>query len=408
MVSSGKRIPLAEVRQGMFVGDVFNDRDVLLYSARTLITNERQIESLKHQGVTSVFIMTDEPAGENNVGIVSEEHESEIPSAESVLSYAHYQEQLHTAGLIRGQVVEAVRDALDTAKMGRLFQTRRIVLAAEQLVERVTVDPDVYFGLMQIKAGGDCLFAHSVNVAIMTAAFADALNYPRDSILDSVVGGMLHDIGKVRLPEALWMKNGNCTRREFELFRQHPAFGLDLVAGGSGKISDLIKKIIGQHHERWNGGGYPDGALGDTIHEAAIMCALADTYDLLTTRTPYQDACMPQEALATIFQRVDNEYPRPIVEQFARLLGIYPVGSFVGLVSGEKGLVIRINRTALLAPVIAVLIDRKGVKLKRPFVRDLSKGSAHPTDHLQYKIDRSLDPTGYDIFPSWFFMAEMD
>ncbi|MBN1127736.1 MAG: DUF3391 domain-containing protein [Chitinispirillaceae bacterium] len=405
MVSSGKRIPLADLRQGMFVGDVFNERDILLYSARTLITNNRQIESLKNQGVTSVFIVTDEPTAEHEPAGEHEEHETELPAAESVLAYANYRQQLQAAGAVYREVVEAVRNTMHAAKMGKLFQARGVARSAEQLVESVIRDPDLYFGLMQIKTGGDLLFMHSVNVAIMTAAFAGALNYSRDRILDSVIGSMLHDIGKVRLPENLQMKNSRCTRREFDFFRQHPAFGIEIVNSGGSTLSELTKKIIGQHHERWNGGGYPEGFSGDAIHEAAMMCALADEYDLLTTGTPYHDSCIPQEALATIFQRADDDYPRSLVEQFARLLGIYPVGSFVGLKSGEKGLVIRINRTSLLTPVMVVLIDRKGGKLERPFVRDLSKGSAHPADHLHYTIDGSLDPAGYDIFPSRCFKA---
>jgi putative nucleotidyltransferase with HDIG domain len=258
---------------------------------------------------------------------------------------------------------------------------------------------------MQIRSISNYLYSHSVNVAVMTAAFASALNYSQDTILDAAVGGMLHDIGKIKLPESIWLKNENCSRKEFELFKQHPVLGVEIIKGNGGKLPEFTQAIIGHHHERWNGGGYPAALSGEAIHETALMCALTDVYDLLTSHTPYQAGCIPQEALARIFQCADRDYPRPLVEQFARLLGIYPVGSFVSLKSGEKGLVIRINRTALLSPVVVILIDGHGRHLEKPFVRDLSKGSTHPTDFLHYKIECSLDPTGDGIFPSRYFKA---
>jgi HD-GYP domain-containing protein (c-di-GMP phosphodiesterase class II) len=405
MIPSGQRISLNDLRLGMIIGDVFNEQDVLLYSSRTLITSDHQIDSLKNQGVTSVFIVTEETVSENPGGSI-EVREEEAPSGESVLAYAHYQQQLKAAGVVHEHAIDSIRDVMSSVKLGQMFQATGVLRSTELLVERVLLDPDLYFGLMQIKAMGSHAYTHSVNVAIMTAAFAGALNYPQDKIIDCAVGGMLHDIGKMKLPEALWFKNnGSCTRKEYEIFKRHPGLGIEIIDGPRRQLSGLTRTIIGQHHERWNGGGYPDALTGDAIHEMAIMCALADVYDLLTTRTPYQNACMPQEALATIFQSVDDEFPRPLAEQFARLLGIYPVGSFVNLKSGEKGLVIRVNRDSLLTPVVVVLINKLGRKLVKPFVRDLSKGSAHPSDHLGYKVDCSLDPAVYTIFPSWYFKA---
>ena len=405
MIHSGRRIPLADLRQGMFVADVFNNNDVLLYSARTLITNDQQIETLKNQGVSSVYIVSDEPTIGQEETVQKEPDERLMPSGESILEYAHYQQQLKTAGIVHEQALGAVEEAMSAVKMGRLFQSREVVRSTERLVERVVLDPDLYFGLMQIRSISNFLYSHSVNVAVMTAAFAGALNYSQDKILDIAVGGMLHDIGKIKLPESIWLKNEHCSRKEFESFKLHPAFGVDIVDRNGSKLPEFTRAIIGHHHERWNGGGYPAGLIGEAIHETALMCALADVYDLLTSHTPYQTGCIPQEALARIFQSADHDYPRPLVEQFARLLGIYPVGSFVSLKSGEKGLVIRINRSTLLSPVVVILVDGHGRHLEKPFVRDLSKGSTHPTDLLHFKIECSLDPTGYGIFPSRYFKA---
>lgn len=393
----------------MFVADVFNEQDILLYSARTLITSDHQIEFLRNQGVSSVFVLSDEPSfdhaeapGEEGVG---DHFDRESPSGESVLAYAHYQQRLKAASVLHEQTLTTVRESMKAVRMGKLFQSQAVVKSTEQMIEQVVLDPDLYFGLMQIRSLHDHVYIHSVNVAIMTAAFASTLNFSSDLVRSIAIGAMLHDIGKMRLPEALCLKNGSCTRKEFELFKQHPAFGIDIIDGNKQKLPEAARAIIAQHHERWNGGGYPKNLSGDLISESALMCALADVYDMLTTPTPYRSATIPQEALAIIFQRADDEYPRPLMEQFARLIGIYPVGSFVELKSGEKGLVIRINRSSLLTPVVVILVDRNEKLLTRPFVRDLSKGPLHPSDHMHYAIDGSRDPFKFGIFPSRYFKA---
>jgi putative nucleotidyltransferase with HDIG domain len=407
MTPSGKRISIEELRVGMFVADVYNSNEVLLYSARTLITDDKQIASLKQHGVTAVVIISDE--GSALAPETSGQYEEEptdaqdVPPGENVIAYADYQQQMKEAGEIRRQTVETVHEAMGAVKLGRIFSARKVIQATECLVERVIDDPDVYFGLTQIKSRSKHAFIHAINVSITAAAFASALKYSPEQIRDVAVGGMLHDIGKMKIPEALWLKNENCTRKEFEVFKQHPQLGIEIIEGNQQRIPELSKVIITQHHERWSGGGYPAGLSGQEISETAMMCALADCYDLLTTPMPYRHAHIPQEALAAIFQKIDDEYPRPLVEQFTRLLGIFPVGSFVSLKSGEKGLVIRTHRDNLLAPVVLVLFNSKKNRVAKPFVRDLAAGSSHLTDHLCYKIENSCDPLIYHINPSHFF-----
>ena len=407
MTSSGKRIPIDELRRGMYVADVFNGSDILLYSARTLITNEQQIESLKKQGVTSLFIFSDEPSTHpNDAHHGGDIEDGEKPSVESIVAFANYRHQLKEADAVRRETLETVRETMGAVKMGRIFSARSVAKSAERLVEKVLVDPDVYFGLSRIKSLGTDAYAHSLNVSVITIAFAGALNYPSERVAEVAIGGLLHDVGKMKIPETLWMKNECCTRKEFEVFKLHPQFGLAIIDNNNQTLPGLSKKVIVQHHERWNGGGYPAGLRGEQIHEMALMCALADRYDRLTTRTPYHHACIPQEALARIYHGVeDGEFPRTLVEQFTRLLGIYPVGSFVKLGSGEKGLVIRIHRASLLTPVVLILFNKKGKRLEKPFVRDLFAGAANHAGQAHYKIESSLDPLTHHFNPAHYFTA---
>jgi HD-GYP domain-containing protein (c-di-GMP phosphodiesterase class II) len=178
------------------------------------------------------------------------------------------------------------------------------------------------------------------------------------------------------------------------LMKRHPMSGIDIVKKMTQKIPDSSFRIIAQHHERANGSGYPQKLKGNQIDEMAMICALADVYDSLTSETTCRKPCLPQEALALIFQGADEEYPRVLVEQFTKMLGIYPVGSFVKLLSGEMGIVVKVNRTSLLTPCVMLLFDAAGKKIATPCIRDLSTRS---NENESWKIECSLNPEHFQI-----------
>jgi HD-GYP domain-containing protein (c-di-GMP phosphodiesterase class II) len=182
---------------------------------------------------------------------------------------------------------------------------------------------------------------------------------------------------------------------EFNIMKRHPEYGIDIVHEKK-TISDVSKAVIIQHHERYNGKGYPRGLRGEEIAEIGLISAVVDVYDALTSNRVYREAWTPQKALAVIFQGCDEEYSRTIVERFTKQMGIYPVGSFVRLISGEMGVVTRVDRGNLLAPVVLVLFDASGRRLERPIEYDLSKKKKESNGHL-YGVEVSLNPRAYRV-----------
>ncbi len=404
MVPLGKRIPIEELRGGMFVAGVYDQTDAIIYSASTLISDERQIDSLKRSGAVSVVIIPDDaPLDDAGSTLPLPDASEESAPGESIIAYAQYRQELREGTEKIRYAQTTVRDAMEAIKMGRIFLSRNILTATEELVGEVIADPDLYFGLSQVKSLSEHAWSHSVNVAVLSAAFAHSLSYSPEKTRDIAIGAMLHDIGMMKLPQDLWMRRGNFTQAELAVYRTHPSAGIGIIDGSRQKIPAIARTIISQHHERWNGGGFPGRLSGIDINETAFICTLADTYDLLTTRTPYHRANLPQEAMATIFRQVDEGFPRMLVEQFTRLLGIYPVGSFVRLFSGEMGMVIRINRSHLLSPAVLMLFDRKGIRLAKPYVRDLSAEDSVQAGQPLCKIDTSLDPFAFQVTPASIF-----
>ncbi len=210
---------------------------------------------------------------------------------------------------------------------------------------------------------------------------------------------MLHDIGLVKFPEELIRKEGLQTRQEIEALKKHPAYGIEIIQRFNRELPASVFQVIAQHHERINGSGYPQFLKSDQIHEMAMLCAISDVYDRLTSIKTGHRACLPQEALALIFQGADEEYPRKLVEHFTKLLGIYPVGSFVKLESGEMGLVVKVNRNHLLSPQVIMLFDSGGKRVEKNQFRDLSAWHKE-SDRELWKISCSLDPSNFGINPS--------
>ena len=391
------KISLDQLRPGMFIGNVFNERGVLLYSANTLISDYAQVEALRRQGVIAVHIDLQKGAGQDLESEILPEHPEEPREQSFIIDKGVFdEEKVQHALEMRSTTIDTIRQVMASARTGRLFSISSITDCVESIIEVMLDEPDLLISLCRMKTRSTIVYEHSVNVSVLMVGFSAALGFSRSRIIEAGISGMLHDIGKMKLPEELLLKQGNCTRNEYELFKRHPEFGLQIIDQNGKKTPRTIRNVIGQHHERLNGSGYPERRRGRQIDEMALICAIADMYDSLTTQGLHRKNYIPQEALALIFQGADDEYPRTLVEHFTKLLGIYPVGSFVRLDSGEMGVVVRNNRQKLLTPVVKVLFDSQGARLEVPYLNDLSL-TENQNEDQGLRIVNSLDPLTFNV-----------
>jgi putative nucleotidyltransferase with HDIG domain len=383
MSSFIKKISIDDLIPGMFVCDVFNREDILLLSADSVITNNDQITALRRQGVVNVYINT--VKGKDTLKKIS------VPELREV----EYYKEMEKARDIHRQTLDAAKNALDSIRKGSSFSVSQIEEASQNIVESILRNPDALVSLCQIRGYDEYTYTHSVNVSVLTTSMASSMGYNRDRLLEIGIGGMLHDIGKMRVPESILNKPGKYTDWEFNIMKKHPEYGIEIVKDKK-NISEFSKKLIIQHHERYNGKGYPRRLKGDEIDEIGLIGAVVDVYDALTSDRIYRAAWTPQKALAVIFQGCDEEYSRNIVERFTRRMGIYPVGSFVRLVSGEMGIVMRVDKGQLLLPEVLILFDASGNRLAKPVEYDLLK-KKNESDGKSYSIQISLNPIAYGV-----------
>lgn len=387
-----KIIDINDLKLGMFVEDIVDKNGLMLIASGMPIKSTSQIEGLKKRGISRININITK--GCDVVNPTNFKNSTPVDSASMKREQEYYRElnkavSVHHEGIIRAtEVLSAIR-------AGNPFSVSLLKIAAQDIVESIIRNPDALVSLSQLKGYDEYTYVHSVNVAILISSIANSLGYSDDRLVEIGMGGLLHDIGKMRVPEKILQKPGKLTDTEYSIMKRHPELGIDVIIDKRG-ISDLSRKVILQHHERYTGLGYPYGLKGERIHEIGLISAVADVYDALTSDRVYKAAWTPQRALALIFKGADKDYSRRIVEHFTKHMGIYPVGSFVRLSTNELGVVIRIDKGKLLAPVVLILFDRNGNRLNEPVKIDLIK-EQQESKNKNLKIDMSLNPKAFNI-----------
>jgi len=306
-----------------------------------------------------------------------------------------YFTELDRAKEIHQEANEVVKEALNSIKNDRWYSEQKVEQLIHAIVYSIVRNPDALLSLTLIKGSDEYTRMHSINVCFLVTIMAQSLGYSEGALFEAALGGLLHDIGKMRVSESILNKPGKYTEWEFNAMKKHPEHGFEIVKYKS-KIPDLAKTVIYQHHERFNGSGYPQGLKGEAIQEIALVGAVADVYDALTTNRAYRPAVLPNKAIAMLFEGRNRDFSKNIVERFTKQLGVYPVGSFVRLKSGEMGITIRVDKNNLLAPTIHVLFDREKKRLAKPVEYDLAK-MQNQADGADFGIECSLNPKIYRV-----------
>jgi HD-GYP domain-containing protein (c-di-GMP phosphodiesterase class II) len=258
---------------------------------------------------------------------------------------------------------KAVSNIIHSVRSGYGIDVKHTRDVSEKLVEEVLQAPDAIMNLMDIKSFDDYTFTHNINVATICLLIGQTLGLPAEDMKELGEGGILHDVGKLKIPVSILNKDGKLTEQEFDEMKMHPSYGYEILSKSKG-ISSLAKLIALQHHEKFQGGGYPKKLKGNEISLFARICAIADVYDALTTDRPYRVAMTPYEAMKILNSGIDNHFDPKILTAFIRKFSLYPAGSLVKLNDGSYGLVLKNNPTSVIRPVIKILMDSNGHRVK--------------------------------------------
>jgi len=311
-----RRIPVDRLKTGMIVAQAIYAADGNILINKDVVLKASYIIRLKELGVPAVYIH-DKRLGDLQV--------------EDVVS-----EQTRLSSL------NAVKELFEQTRRGSqitiLTGADRFKRVVSNIIEDLLGHKELMINLTDIRALDDYTFAHSVNVCILAVVTGLTLGYNRTDLVNLGMGALLHDIGKTAVPLDILNKPGKLTPEEFELVCRHPQLGFDILRMCK-DVAMLSAKVALQHHERYNGSGYPKGLKRSQVHEFARITGIVDVYDALTADRVYRRAYPPNEAFEMLAGSGNFTHDYRLVKAFLANVAIYPVGTIVKLNSGDVGVV---------------------------------------------------------------------
>jgi len=217
------------------------------------------------------------------------------------------------------------------------------------------------------------LLEHSLNVAILLANFGTYIDLDEKQIQELALSGFLHDLGKIKIPDEILHKPGFLNDQEMTIMKDHVYYGTKVLIEMG--VPDSIVKTIGQHHERLDGYGYPDGLRGDEITHFGRVIAIVDTDDAITADRCYKVDMSSRKALQILLQDAPEKYDKALVTQFVQSIGISPAGSLVKLNNQKIAMVLRQNPVHATKPVVKVFYSVRGSHYLEPKEVNLASAS---------------------------------
>ena len=264
--------------------------------------------------------------------------------------------ELQRARALVREANQSIANLVATAKNGSSLDMGSLEDIVERMSDSISRNPDALISLCMIKSKDDYTNMHAVSVGILMLAFARAMDKDQDQMKQMGMGGMCLDIGKCMLPHKILTKQAKLTNDEYEKVKAHVAYSYQILSDAH-HTSKTLLQIATQHHERYDGTGYPRGLDYREISEAGQMAAIADCYDAMTSTRCYQKAGHPTDTLKSMVGMRNTQFDEKLLSDFVRCVGIYPVGTLLALSNGKLAVVVEQNAEHLLTPFVRTIYD---------------------------------------------------
>jgi putative nucleotidyltransferase with HDIG domain len=378
-----KRIDVERLKPGMYIADLGSDwLDHPFLRKSFPVKDEATIAKIVEAGIHQVYI---DPERGFDVDDAPTHHEVEQQLEQEMAQVAAQptperrisaSEEMGRARQIHAEANKIIHNIMRDVRMGEQVQLERVEPVVEKLTESILRNGSALLSLCRVKNKDDYTFQHSVSVCALHVSFCRAVGMDAATIRLAGIGGLLHDIGKVKVPAAILNKPGRLEDDELVVMKSHVVESkkiLDQTAG----ITETSIQVAHEHHERHDGSGYPRGIKGGEISQMGRMAAICDVYDAITSDRVYHKGMAPHEALRKIFEWSKFHFDPALVQQFLRAIGIYPVGTLVMLESGRIGVVLEQSTANLLHPLVRVFYDSRRRQYLPPQEIDLSRPLGH-------------------------------
>ena len=341
------RLPVSKLKDGMVLGQSLFNTAGGSYLVKGQPVTIDYIRKLRQIGIQSVTVTSMDPA-------------HKLPPPPDVIEET-----------TRINAISTVYNTFQSIEENGTLDTTALQRVTDSIVFDLFENRNNLVQLTDIRAHDAYTFAHSVNVAVLSAMMGMLCHMPRDEISLITLGGLLHDLGKVDVSSDILTKNRGLSDREFKIIKKHPLDGSRRILN----VSDLPKKsilatIAVQHHEHIDGSGYPNGITGNEMHRYAKITAIADVYDALTSERPYKKAYMPNIAYNIMHNISKGQFDQDLLDTFFNNVALYPEGAVLKTTFGFAVVKeSRFGRTT--TPTIILFADTNGKLLNERSVIDL-------------------------------------
>lgn len=232
------------------------------------------------------------------------------------------------------------------------------------IVNELLLNKNMMINMIDLKCFDNYTYAHSVNVAVLSIIIGIAMDLNKNSLIKLGLGAIMHDIGKVFVDKNILNTPGALTDEEFTKIKTHSSLGF-AYAKKQIRLPSVSCQAIQDHHEKYDGSGYPNGKQKDKISLFGRIITISDVYDALTSERPYRKALTPSESMEYIMSGCGSLFDPAIVDIFIRKIAPYPIGTTVQLSNNWIGIVVENFESLCLRPTVRI-IEQDGTRIE-PF-----------------------------------------
>ena len=396
-----KKIPVEKVRVGMYIQEFCGSwMDHPFWRGSFVLKETGDLRRIRESGVREVRIDTSkgldvtpdvEEVGDT-VPVVQDSTEAKNPAPAGPASMSErssMQEEIKRAARTVAKAKEAVASMFQEARMGKALDANDALPLVEEISSSVFRNPGALISIARLKNKDEYTYMHSVAVCALMVALARQMGQDDDQAREAGLAGLVHDVGKMMIPDAVLNKPGKLTDEEFALVKRHPEEGHKLLLEGQNIVESTLDVCL-HHHEKMDGTGYPHRLPAEKISVFARMGAVCDVYDAVTSNRPYKSGWDPAESLKRMAEW-KGHFDERIFQAFVRSLGIYPIGSLVRMESGRLAVVVEQSEKSLLTPRVRAFFSTKSGTHLKPELIDLARAN------IQDRIIAREDPAKWGI-----------
>lgn len=377
-----RKIPVASLQPGMYVVDVHKSwLEHGLWRQRFPVRDADLIRRLAADGITEVSIDTERgsdlpadparSASPPSAPPPSAAPPSSAPRPPPLPASVSLGEERRRAARLLAEAQAAMQELIAAAGAGSIGELGRLEPLVGRMIASVRRHPDGLAPLARGKREEAYAAGHAVACAALIVVLASRRGLGEAETEKLVLGALLKDIGEASLDSRLIAKPGRLSGAELALVRGHVEAGLAALTAVS-PLPATTEAVILEHHERYDGSGYPGRTAGECISAAGRMAAVVDTYDAMTSLRPYRRALSPVAALRQLYRKGGTLYDPALVASFIHAVGVFPVGTLVRLESGHLAVVEAQHPEEPLKPVVRVVYYPAGRRCVTPVEVDLA------------------------------------